>query len=329
MDTPTVIARDETPFRLDAVAVGSRRTFWLDVCPLASGALLRLPLLIVRGLQAGPTLVVLGGVHGDEYEGMAAVRDVLQSLDPATLRGTVLGVPLCNPPAFAGGTRVNPLDGLNLARVFPGRADGTITEQIAHVIDQQVLSHADFLIDLHSSGSRMSMPLLVGYFHGDSEAGRRSEAAARRFGVPIIWGHRDCTVGRTLSGPHARGIPWLYTESPSGGWLDQDIAAIYARGVHNVLTYLGQPPGDAPVTPLRHELVGAGDTDRGLAAPAGGFLRPVVPLLSAVAANDLLGTIEDPFGTIVAELRAPAAGMLMMRHEAANVEAGDVVFLLT
>jgi predicted deacylase len=311
------------------VSPGTKATFALDVTPLPTGGMLKLPLLVARGAAPGKTIVVLGGVHGDEYEGMAAVRSVFRSLDPAEMRGTLLGVPVCNPPAFAAAARTSPLDGQNLARIFPGSPDGTISERIANVLTSAVNRHADFVTDLHSSGSRIAMPLLVGYYHGENEAGRCSREAALRFGAPIVWGHDGGGEGRSLSDPHQRGIPWLYTESPSGGWLHGDVARLYARGVENVMRYLGILPGKAPLATIERELFGEGDIDRSLVAPVSGFLSPRVELLDAVEAGDLLGVVEDPAGESLAEIRAPAAGIVVLRRNCPPVTAGEIAFLLT
>jgi predicted deacylase len=289
----------------------------------------QLPLLTARGQEDGPTIVVLGGVHGDEYEGMAAVRAVFARLDPMVLRGTFLGVPVCNPPAFAAATRESPVDGLNLARIFPGRPDGSVSERIAAALTTRVLANADFLIDLHSSGSRMSMPLLVGYAAGENPAARQSREAALRFGTPVIWGHERVAAGRSLSGPHAAGVPWLYTECPSGGWLHQEIAETYANGVLNVMRHLGMIPGGAAVAAIDHEFVGDGDVDQSLAVPVDGFLTTRVQLLDRVAAGDLLGTVEDARGEVIAEMRAPVDGVVILRRESPAVNAGDIAFLLT
>lgn len=307
---------------------GTKASRWLHVATLPDGSDLRLPLLVVRGGALGKTMVVLGGVHGDEYEGMAAVRTLYRRLEPAVLRGTLLGVPVCNPPAFAVGSRTSPLDGLNLARVFPGRPGGTATERIAHVLTTEVTSRADFLIDLHSSGTTIAMPLLVGYYRADDALGRASREAALRFGLPTTWGHETMTVGRSLSEPHSRGVPWLYTESPSGGWLHADVAELYSQGVLNVMRHLAMLPGGPPPVRVERELVGEGDVDRSLVAPASGFLTPTVELLSRVEQGDLLGVIEDLQGAVVAEMRAPTRGTVVLRRNAASVTAGDRTFLL-
>jgi predicted deacylase len=301
----------------------------LDIAPLTVGAMLQLPVLIARGRQPGPTIVVLGGIHGDEYEGMAAVRDVYRTLDPWEMHGSFIGVPVCNPPAFAAKSRTSPIDGLNLARVFPGRADGTISQQIAHALTASILIHADFLVDLHSSGSYMAMAHLIGYFKGDNEQARVSREAALRFGIPLVWGHETVGAGRSLTPAHERGIPWLYTECPSGGWLHADFARSYADGVRNVMRYLEILPGDAEPLAEFDEIAGEGDTDKSLTVPVAGFLRPLVELRTHVRRGQVLGVVEDLAGTTLAEITAPTAGMLILRRNTASVVAGDLAFLLT
>jgi predicted deacylase len=303
--------------------------FMLDVAPLATGPMLQLPVLVARGREGGKTLVALGGVHGDEYEGMMAVREVYRALDPWELHGTFIGVPVCNPPAFASRSRTSPLDGRNLARTFPGRPDGTISEQIAHILTEAIIARADFLIDLHSSGSYMAMALLAGYYKGSNEQARISREAAMRFGLPLIWGHESVAAGRSLTPAHEAGIPWLYTECPSGGRLLTDVGHAYANGVRNVMRYLGMLDGAAPITEPLRELAGEGDTDRSLAAPVSGFLRSLVEVLDEVEEGDVLGVVEDLAGVTLAEIRAPSRGTVIVRRFSPPVNAGDSAFLLT
>lgn len=152
---------------------GFKQAVYMDVVDLAGGPL-RMPVLVARGLERGPAIAVLGGVHGDEYEGPYAVKRVFESLRPSEMSGLFLGVPHSNPPAFAAGTRTSPLDGGNLARVFPGSPDGAVTERIAHFLGQRVIAGSDMLIDLHSSGARTGIPPLIGYYSHDSGPGRAS-----------------------------------------------------------------------------------------------------------------------------------------------------------
>src|SRR4051794_22096288 len=107
-------------FHANLLTRGAKHTLELDVALMPDGNPLRLTLLAVTGAEAGPTVVVLAGVHGDEYEGMLVIPEVFRRLDPTQMRGTVLMIPVCNVPAYLGALRSSPIDNLNMARVFPG-----------------------------------------------------------------------------------------------------------------------------------------------------------------------------------------------------------------
>ena len=120
-----------TNFHLDTVPLGFKGIVKLIIKSNNIDEL-SIPMFVIKGIKPGKTIGVLGGVHGDEYDGPQAIRDIYTSLEPNELAGTFLGVPHSNIPAFSAGTRVSPIDGLNLARIFPGKEDGTITEKIAN-----------------------------------------------------------------------------------------------------------------------------------------------------------------------------------------------------
>src|SRR5687768_11781158 len=102
------------------------------------------------GDREGPHLLITGGVHGDEFEPMAAIWRLIHEIQPPTLRGRITFVPCVNEPAFLRTARCAD-DGLDLARTCPGRDDGSVTEQIAHQLSQFIRA-ADFYIDLHTGG---------------------------------------------------------------------------------------------------------------------------------------------------------------------------------
>ena len=162
------------------------------------------------------------------------------NLDPSMMSGDLLCVPVANPPAFWAVSRCSPLDGRNLARVFPGSSEGSITEAIAYAIDREILAEADFLLDLHSAGVRFLMPTMVGYDAADA----RGEAAAKIFGAPVIWAHDVIAPGRSVSAASARGIPWLYTEARGAGRIHAADLEVYRRGIRNLLRHLSILPGD-------------------------------------------------------------------------------------
>jgi predicted deacylase len=118
----------------------------------------RIPITIVRGAQPGPTLALIAGTHGSEVAPIVALQRVRATLDPAGLRGTVLIVHVANVPSFLGRTvYYSPVDGKNLNRVYPGRADGTVSERIAHAITREIIERADYLVDIHSGDGNESL----------------------------------------------------------------------------------------------------------------------------------------------------------------------------
>ena len=110
-----------------------------------------IPICVIRNGE-GPTALLTGGNHGDEYEGPLALFDLARTLDPKDVSGTVIIVPAMNYPAFRAGTRTSPIDKGNLNRSFPGRPDGTVTEKIADYFQRDLLPRADIVLDFHSGG---------------------------------------------------------------------------------------------------------------------------------------------------------------------------------
>jgi len=285
---------------------------------------LGIPAMVVRGAAAGPTLLVSAGVHGDEYEGVRAIFETVESIDAQALRGTLVAVPILNYPAHRAVERNHPADGGNLARQFPGRAEGTPSERLAFAFDAEFLSLADFYLDLHSGGIRFAMPSMAGYEAADP----RGRAAAEAFGAPVIWGHPVIEPGRTVSAAQARGIPFLYTEARGAGRVHPDDLLMMRRGMTNLMRHLGMLDGlpEIPAPPLR--LHGVGNTDDGVVAAADGFWMPSVALLEPVRAGQPIGRIVNEIGEVLDLPAAPADGLVALLRELPPVSTGDVLILV-
>jgi predicted deacylase len=300
----------DTFFSPERLQRGHLHRLHLPIGQLADGLELRIPLMVAPGLKPGPHVVITAGIHGDEYEGPRALVEVLRALDLQTLAGTVVGVPVANPPAFAAGTRTSPIDGLNLARVFPGDATGTITQRIAHALMQQVVQGADLVVDLHSGGVRYHFAQLSGFYDlPDAPALARRAAVAMGFRylwqIPANPGILSYTAARL-------GIPAVGAEvSGMGGCLEEDVA-LYRKALYRVLALMEMAPASAQPLPEDPGLVWRGDW---LLSPSGGQFRPHTSMGQDVAAGTLLADILGPFGDVVAELRAVEAGRVLgLRH---------------
>jgi predicted deacylase len=302
----------------------SKASAWLEVGSRADGGDWRLPFLYVIGSTPGPALLVLGAVHGDEYEGVETIPEVFHRIAPDTLRGALLMVPICNMPAYEAVLRNSPIDGLNLARVFPGDPNGTITQRIAHWITQKLFKPADFVIDLHSGGVTAEIPSLIGFTRSDDELGRRSRAGALAFGAPVVWEHPPpMPPGRSLSAATDLGIPAIYTEASGGGYAHPSDVSCFTTGVINVMKHLDMLNGQPQIQPVTHHLSGDGNMDSVISTPAAGYFRSDVALLDEVSPGQRLGTVRDPFGEVVAEITTESTGVVIMLRRIHRVHVGD------
>lgn len=310
-------------FDLHAIPRGVRQELRLEFD--ASGERYGFNLLVARGAQPGPVLLATAAVHGDEFEGVRAIFDVWHTIDPAGMSGDLLAIPVLNETAFWNGARTSPVDSANLARVFPGRIDGTVSEVLAWNFDQHVLPLATLYADLHSAGIRCEMPTLAGYDASDD----RSREAAQVFGAPVLWGHPNIPPGRTVSAAKARDIPAIYVEARGAGRIHADDLAIYRTGLRNLLRYLGVLPGAPEIRPCETHLFGNGDIDESAAASRDGFLVAGVNVLDEVEAGAPLGHLLDLHGRVIEEYRAPRSGVVALVHACPLARAGEPVFLVT
>lgn len=318
--TPEVGLHDLDPGSLPA-GTTARRLIGVDV-GLAEPA--RLPALIMRGQRPGPTALFVAGVHGDEFEGIAALPQFVAQLSHETLRGTIVALPVGNPFAFAAQDRCSPesVDSLNLARVFPGDPAGRPTERLAaglFGLATRLLSADGLFADLHSAGTRYRYLTLAGFRDIPGPARDASEEAARHFGTGQLWrvwdqrGMFNAEVARA-------GVPTVGIEAPGqGGCLDHDVAG-YVTGLRNLLAWRGML--DGPV-PARTSAPARCPTE--LNSPAGGLFRTSLSVGDQVARGDLVARVVDCFGEVRASLLAPHGGQLWALRTFGSIRPGDLV----
>jgi predicted deacylase len=284
---------------------------------------------VIAASRPGPIVGILGGVHGDEYEGVLAANLLRRELGATLLRGEVRIAAPAHPAAWADRTRGSAHDGTNLARVFPGAPDGSPTEQIAHLLTQRVIDGVDLLIDLHSAGANFDMPLLCGYNEGDDRRGTVSRRCADAFAAPFTWIHPAVPApGRSVSAAHALDVPAIYVECRGGLTVRADDLQAYLDGVRRVLHDLGML-GEAP--PAQYQPVrvrGDGDNDAGIVAPVGGYAVVHCGAGACLHRGESIATIVQPDGTPAAEIMSPLNGYVMLLRRDAHVATGDTVCIV-
>jgi len=300
----------------------SRHSFDFAVVRLADGSWLTIPVEVAMGDRPRPRLVAIAGIHGDEPEGMLALQDYWKTVDPDKLRGSVILVPVANPPAFAAHQRRSPLDGLDLNRIFPGEAEGTPSERLAHRLLHEIIAGSDLVFTLHSWYATGIVAPYVEFPSGDDHVAKRSFEAARAAGFRRIReGHwPEGVLGRATC---AMGIPLIGAEIGGHGMSTAENRAADMEHLTRLLQHLGILPGSPPPNPTP-ELYARGQ----LYAPAGGMLRLHVSAGESVEAGALLATITNLHGEPVAEMRAPYAGLVAGVRSFVSVNPGDHVFAL-
>lgn len=307
--------------------------------------MMRLDQVSFTGRSAGPHLLITGGVHGDEFEPILAVRELIckfreapTSMPDAMSHSSRTGVdlacgrltlvPVVNVEAFERGARTA-ADGLDLARTCPGRADGMHTEQVAWALSELIRS-ADYYVDLHSGGTSFAVLPLVGYMlHPDPQVLDRQRNMARAFGLPIVWGTSSELNGRSLSVARDAGVPAIYAEYRGAGNCDPHGVAAYVDGCLNIMARLGMIAARDPVA--REQRVvedsrpASGHLQINNPSPLTGIFLPAVTLGDTVRAGDLLGTVLDVTGVTAHEVRAVQSGILLVLRTFSRVLIGESV----
>jgi predicted deacylase len=278
------------------------------------------------GEAQGPHLLITGGVHGDEFEPMVAIRRLARLLESAALRGRVTLAPVVNESAYRRRHRCGD-DGLDLARTCPGKQDGSITERTAYALSSLIRS-ADYYIDLHSGGTTLSVFPLVGYMlHSDVQILETQRRMAQAFNLPIVWGTTSNLDCRSLSVARDAGVPALYAEYHGSATCDPAGIEAYVEGCLNVMAVLGMITRAAPPSCVRHivedERENAGYMQIQNPTPCAGYFEPAVTLGESIQAGQPLGTVSDPLGERIVPIHSTQNGLVLVLRTYPYVDAGE------
>jgi predicted deacylase len=252
--------------------------------------------MLASGVHDGPTLWLQAGIHGPEVVGQLAIARFLKTLDLTTLRGRIACLMVANPLGFRGYDRLTPQDGMNLNRVFPGKPDGTVSEQLAHRVLELALATGDVMLDLHSGGDLTITPFYVIWHKGSGAASARSQELSRHVGSRWQWGSDEAWLdGAAFANFTRRGKPALIVESGGGAQVRAEDLANLEGAISGLCQALGMLPGTPPtVSDIRH-----GGNAIHLKTRVGGFWHPLVVPGQDVERDQPLGQIVDIWGDVI------------------------------
>ncbi|MDP2871752.1 MAG: succinylglutamate desuccinylase/aspartoacylase family protein [Bacillota bacterium] len=301
----------------------------MPVGSFADGTPLEIPFILVNGAGDGPTVYVEAACHGSEINGLEVIRRlVTEELDPAKLKGRFILVPVANVVAFTHRQGHTPFDNENMNRVWPGKAQGRMSERMAYALWENAIKQANYLIDLHTGNSTLVTHVV---FMGGEQSSRE---LAEVFGVEVLlqeekdpdWqGSRF--AGKLRNSADGAGIPAICPELGGNSKFEKVRIEQGLRGVLNVAKHLGMIPG-SPVLPKKQWVVSQGHLTQVKVACGGAALFEVTGG-DMVRTGDLICRVYSIRDfAVLEEVRAPMDGMIIMVAENPVLHTGDMAAMM-
>ena len=288
-----------------------------------------IPLTVIKNGE-GPSALLTGANHGDEYEGPVALMDLATTLKASDITGRVIIVPAFNYPAFRAGSRTSPIDKGNMNRSFPGKPDGTVTEKIAHFFNSVLLPEANVVVDFHSGGKTLDfVPFACAHVLENADQQAACVAAVEAFNAPYTMMLLEIdNVGMYDTAVEDQGKILVTTELGGGGTASARSIAIAKKGVRNVLKHAGIMNGELDTRPS--VMLDMPDDDCYVFSEDDGLIEPTRDLGDVVEMGEVVARVwlPDRTGRPPIDYRAKRSGILVSRHFPGLVKAGDCMAVL-
>jgi predicted deacylase len=284
--------------------------------------------IFVAKRGTGPTMLLTGGVHGDEYEGPLALASLIRAFDWNRLRGRLIVIPALNFPAYLAGTRTSPIDRVNLNRTFPGRRDGTPTEMLAHYVESVLLSLAEYSLDLHAGGGTLNyLPALFAWPEADPRKRAEQEKLIAAFAPPLLVEMHLLGEDRTFDAAARRHQVTFFTgEFGGAATVNRAGLSMLKSGLGAMLDAVGiYSTAQLQKDPCRTRRLIVRGSQHYIFAQRPGIFEPLFHLGDEVEAGVVAGLIHDPLEpwSEPAEVTFERGGTAICIRTHALVVAGD------
>lgn len=301
------------------IAAGALVTIDLPLPNLYTHTPVNMPVRVLRGKRAGPTLLVNAAIHGDEINGVEIIRRLLTQPALKRLRGTLIAVPVVNVLGFINHSRYLP-DRRDLNRSFPGSQRGSLASRLANLFLEELFCLADYGIDLHTGAiHRDNLPQIRANM-GDEATRQLAEA----FGAPVILDSGEKIIDGSLRKiAFERNVPYVVYEAGEALRFDEFCIRAGVRGIISAMRSLNMLP-KRPRRNIRTPVIA--ESSRWLRAPQSGIVRVAKPLGAHVQKDQVLALISDPFGEQESPVEARFDGIIVGRSNLPLVNEGDALF---
>ena len=286
-----------------------------------------IPVTVIKN-GTGPTALLTGANHGDEYEGPVALYHLSHIIQPKDVTGRIIMIPAMNLPAFEAGTRVSPLDNVNMNRAFPGKPDGTVTQKIADYFQRTLVPMADYVLDIHSGGKSLNfVPFCAVHQLDNKQQQAKCVAAMEAFNAPYSLTLLELdSVGMYDTAVEDMGKIFLSTELGGGGWSTATSNTIAKEGVRNLLIHARILAGKA-THKHNSQILDMPTNDCFVSCGESGLLEFCVDLGDAVNKGDCIAQVYNiqHSGLPPQQYFAGVDGILIGRHFSGLIKIGDII----
>jgi predicted deacylase len=292
---------------------------YLKTAASRSGLSPDIPVHLFAGSEPGPTLLVQGAIHGAEIIGSIAILNFIQKLDPQQIKGNVIAVPVVNRVGFELGERGSRVDGKDISRLFPGKKNGSVSDQIAYVYYEEVIRQSDVMVDFHA-GARTAYERYV-LFSAEGDPNNLTDIEKKRRKLVVAFGLDQAaffppgTFGNNTAKEaiEEAGCTQITLEFGGGtGWFKngEDNVRDAERGIWNVMKSMrmidGEFEADGPLCTIYNAgvVIWKPDVD-GLFVRMRGFR-------DELKAGDVYAQLVDPYtGEVLADMKTPKDGIVI------------------
>ena len=292
-----------------------------------------LPIAIIKGKKQGPVFTMVAGVHGYEYPPIIAVQELLQEIKAEELMGTLIVIPIASTNSFFTRTPFkNANDGVNLNGAFPGRAEGTVTQRIAHLITSEIIPKTDVFLDIHGGDASEDLLPFICYYNNEQKheqtqlAKELSEVSGFEYIVSYAYTLKDSDPAKYVFKQAVQdGKTGVSIEAGKLGNVQPKAVKLIKIGVYNMLHKMGMYSNGTEINLPRIYL----NNQEYIRSPETGIFYSDFKAGDHVENGQLVGVVKDLFGKVLAEIKAPKAGIILYKTSTPPISTGETLMCIS